>query len=78
MAEDRVVTIVANVVAVDECEALREAGVALVTRKRVSQLLYKTGMQLEKYGEIFEFVPDPCDENKYITLRAVTECKVAI
>ena len=53
MAEDRVVTIVANVVAVDECEALREAGVALVTRKRVSQLLYKTGMQLEKYGEIF-------------------------
>ena len=51
MAEDRVITIVRNVVAVDECDALREAGIALMARKHVSQLLFKTGKQLEEEGD---------------------------
>ena len=78
MAEDCVITVVNNVVAVDECDAFREAGIALMTRKHTSHLLKKVGVQLEKYGEIFEFVPDPCEKNKYITLRAIAERKVAI
>ena len=78
MAEDRVITVVNNVTATDECDALREAGIALMTRKHTSHLLKKAGVQLEKTGKIFEIVPDPCVQNKYITLRAVPDRKVAI
>ena len=78
MAETRVVTVVNNVTAVDECDALREAGIALMARKHVSPLLFKTGKQLEKFQKIFEFVPHSCIPNKYVTLRAVTDSKVAI
>lgn len=78
MAENRVVTIVSNVAADDKCDALREAGVALMARKNVSQLLFKTGKQLEAHQDIFAFVPHSCIPNKYVTLRAVTNRKVAI
>ena len=78
MAESKVITIVSNVAAADECDALREAGIALMGRKNVSQLLFKTGKQLEAHQEIFEFVPHSCIPNEYVTLRAVTDRKVAI
>ncbi len=78
MAEDRVITVVRNVAAVDECDALREAGIALMARNHVSRLLFKTGKQLEKFQEISEFIPHSCIPNEYVTLRAVTDRKVAI
>lgn len=78
MAEDSVITVVVNVVAGGECDALREAGVALMARTNVSQLLFEAGKQLEEFQKISEFVPHSCIPNKYVTLRAVTDRKVGI
>lgn len=78
MVEDRVVTVVANVVADNECDARREAGVALTSRKNVSQLLFRAGQQLIEFGKIFEYVPHSCKKNEFVTLRTVTYRKVAI
>jgi hypothetical protein len=78
VAETKVVTVVNNVAAEDECDALREAGIALMARKNVSQLLFETGKQLEKNQNIFKLVPHSCIPNEYVTLRAVTDRKVAI